>query len=150
MRKTRLPFPNKFQNPSRSRPAAIRRRLQPTPRRAVILSKFPGRTTCNSAHEGGNVVKFRMSLLSVVLVAALVMLVGCGGEKENEMETPASTDPAPAAPETTGSGVPAAISAMFKAEGCCDKAEKAGKACDHQCCQDAVAAGNVCEKCNKA
>ena len=99
-------------------------------------------------------MRFRMSLLSVVLVvAALVMLGGCGGEKENEKETPASKDPAPVAPAdpaTEGSGVPAAISAMFKAGGCCDKAEKTGKACDHQCCKDAVAAGKVCEKCNKA
>ncbi len=76
-----------------------------------------------------------MSLLSVVLVAALVMLGGCA---------------APAAPTTTGSGVPAAISAKFNAGGCCDTAEKAGKACDHQCCKDALAAGKVCEKCNKA
>ncbi len=91
-------------------------------------------------------MKFHMSLLSVVLVAALVMLGGCVEEKE----TAASNDPAPAAPATKGSGVPAAISAMFKAGGCCDKAEKAGKACDHQCCTDAVAAGKVCEKCNKA
>ncbi len=95
-------------------------------------------------------MKFRMSLLSVVLVAALVMLGGCEAEKEKEMETPASKDPAPAAPATKGSGVPAAISAKFKAGACCDEAEKAGKACDHQCCKDAVAAGKVCEKCNKA
>ncbi len=95
-------------------------------------------------------MKFHMSLLSVVLVAALVMLSGCEGEKEKEKETPVSKDPAPAAPATKGSGVPAAISAMFKAEGCCDKAEKAGTTCDHQCCIDAVAADKVCEKCNKA
>ncbi len=95
-------------------------------------------------------MKFRMSLLSVVFVAALVMLGGCGGGTEEEKETPVLTDPVPAVPETKGSGVPAAISAMFKADGCCDKAEKAGTACDHQCCIDAVAAGKVCEKCNKA
>ncbi len=95
-------------------------------------------------------MKFHMSLLSVVLVAALVMLSGCEGEKEKEKETPVSNDPAPVAPATKGSGVPAAISAMFKAGECCDKAEKAGEACAHQCCKDAVAAGKVCEKCNKA
>ena len=98
-------------------------------------------------------MKFRMSLLSVVLVAALMMLGGCEGEKEKEKETPASKEPvsaAPAAPATKGSGVPAEISALFKAGGCCDKAEKAGNACNHPCCKDAVAAGKVCEKCNKA
>lgn len=91
-----------------------------------------------------------MSLLSVVLVAALVMLGGCGAKNEKENETPASNGSTPAAPATKGSGVPAAISAKFKAGGCCDKAEEAGKACDHPCCKDAVAAGKVCEKCNKA
>ena len=96
-------------------------------------------------------MKFQMSLLSVVLVGALVMLGGCEGGTEKE--TPPSNDPvtaAPAASAAKGSGVPAAISAKFKAGGCCDKAEKSGEACGHPCCKDAVAAGNVCEKCNKA
>ena len=31
---------------------------------------------------------------------------------------------------------------------CCDKAKADGKECAHKCCQDAVKAGKVCEKCN--
>lgn len=31
---------------------------------------------------------------------------------------------------------------------CCDKAKAEGKECAHKCCQDAVKAGKVCEKCN--
>lgn len=37
----------------------------------------------------------------------------------------------------------------YKDGGCCDKAKKAGKACDHKCCVEAEKAGKVCEKCNK-
>lgn len=36
----------------------------------------------------------------------------------------------------------------FKAGGCCDKAEKAGKKCSHACCEKAEKDGKVCEKCN--
>lgn len=32
---------------------------------------------------------------------------------------------------------------------CCDKAEKAGKKCEHKCCVAAEKEGKVCEKCNK-
>jgi hypothetical protein len=32
--------------------------------------------------------------------------------------------------------------------GCCDDAKKAGKACSHKCCVEAVAAKKTCEKCN--
>jgi len=31
---------------------------------------------------------------------------------------------------------------------CCDKAQKAGKTCDHKCCVAAAADGKVCTKCN--
>jgi hypothetical protein len=37
----------------------------------------------------------------------------------------------------------------YKEGSCCDKAEKAGKACAHACCVEATKAGKVCEKCNK-
>ncbi|MEZ0274455.1 MAG: hypothetical protein ACAH88_06085 [Roseimicrobium sp.] len=37
----------------------------------------------------------------------------------------------------------------YKEGGCCDKAAKAGKKCEHPCCVDAEKAGKVCEKCNK-
>jgi len=32
---------------------------------------------------------------------------------------------------------------------CCDKAQKAGKACTHPCCEEAAKDGKVCKKCNK-
>ncbi len=34
-----------------------------------------------------------------------------------------------------------------KAGGCCAKAEKAGKKCEHPCCVEAQKAGKNCEKC---
>jgi len=34
-----------------------------------------------------------------------------------------------------------------KPGGCCVKAEKAGKTCDHPCCVEATAAKKNCEKC---
>jgi hypothetical protein len=34
-----------------------------------------------------------------------------------------------------------------KKGGCCVKAEKAGKACDHACCVEAAKAAKNCEKC---
>ncbi len=34
------------------------------------------------------------------------------------------------------------------AESCCEKAKKAGKACEHKCCVDATKAKKTCEKCN--
>jgi hypothetical protein len=34
-----------------------------------------------------------------------------------------------------------------KKGGCCVKAEKAGKACDHPCCVESAKAGKNCEKC---
>jgi len=34
-----------------------------------------------------------------------------------------------------------------KKAGCCQKAEKNGKACDHECCADAAKEGKNCEKC---
>ncbi len=37
----------------------------------------------------------------------------------------------------------------YKADGCCDKAIKAGKTCEHPCCVKAEKDGKVCEKCNK-
>jgi hypothetical protein len=37
----------------------------------------------------------------------------------------------------------------YKEGGCCDKAKKAGKTCDHACCVKAEKDGKVCEKCNK-
>ncbi len=36
---------------------------------------------------------------------------------------------------------------VSKQAGCCAKAEKAGKVCDHECCVEAAKAGNNCEKC---
>lgn len=42
-----------------------------------------------------------------------------------------------------------AAESKYKAGGCCDKAEKAGKKCAHPCCVEAEKAGKVCEKCNK-
>jgi hypothetical protein len=36
----------------------------------------------------------------------------------------------------------------FKEGGCCDKAQKAGKTCEHKCCVAAEAEKKVCEKCN--
>jgi hypothetical protein len=36
----------------------------------------------------------------------------------------------------------------YKEGGCCDKAKKAGKECDHKCCVAAEKEGKVCEKCN--
>jgi len=38
----------------------------------------------------------------------------------------------------------------FTAGGCCDKAAKAGKECEHKCCVKAAKEGKVCEKCNPA
>ncbi len=38
----------------------------------------------------------------------------------------------------------------YKEGGCCDKAIKAGKTCEHPCCVKAEKDGKVCEKCNKA
>lgn len=38
-------------------------------------------------------------------------------------------------------------SAESKQAGCCQKAEKNGKACDHECCADAAKDGKNCEKC---
>ena len=35
-----------------------------------------------------------------------------------------------------------------RAESCCDKAKKAGKACEHKCCVEAAKNKKVCEKCN--
>ena len=37
----------------------------------------------------------------------------------------------------------------YKAGGCCDKAIKAGKTCEHPCCIKAEKDGKACEKCNK-
>lgn len=37
-----------------------------------------------------------------------------------------------------------------KQAGCCAKAEKAGKACSHECCVAAAKDGNNCEKCGGA
>ncbi len=42
-----------------------------------------------------------------------------------------------------------AADSKFKEGSCCDKAEKAGKKCEHACCVEADKAGKVCEKCNK-
>ena len=36
----------------------------------------------------------------------------------------------------------------IKEGGCCDKAIKAGKTCEHPCCVTAAKDGKVCEKCN--
>lgn len=47
------------------------------------------------------------------------------------------------------SSVSFAADSKYKAGGCCDKAEKAGKKCAHPCCVEAEKAGKVCEKCNK-
>jgi hypothetical protein len=37
----------------------------------------------------------------------------------------------------------------FTAGSCCDKAQKAGKTCEHKCCVEAEKKGEVCGKCNK-
>jgi hypothetical protein len=37
---------------------------------------------------------------------------------------------------------------IAKAESCCEKAKKEGKACEHKCCVKAAKEGKVCEKCN--
>jgi hypothetical protein len=37
----------------------------------------------------------------------------------------------------------------YTADSCCDKAQKAGKACEHKCCVEAEKKGEVCGKCNK-
>jgi hypothetical protein len=37
----------------------------------------------------------------------------------------------------------------YKEGGCCDKAKKAGKTCEHPCCVKAEKDGKMCEKCNK-
>jgi len=39
-------------------------------------------------------------------------------------------------------------STTLHAESCCDKAKKAGKACEHKCCIEAAKNKKVCEKCN--
>lgn len=36
----------------------------------------------------------------------------------------------------------------LKPGGCCDKAAKAGKKCEHKCCVEAEKKGEVCKKCN--
>ena len=41
------------------------------------------------------------------------------------------------------------FAAEIKPGGCCDKAKKAGKECEHPCCVKAAKEGKVCEKCNK-
>jgi hypothetical protein len=33
---------------------------------------------------------------------------------------------------------------------CCEKAHKAGKACEHKCCVEAEKKNEVCAKCNKS
>lgn len=42
-----------------------------------------------------------------------------------------------------------AADVTIKEGSCCDKAKKAGKACEHPCCVKATKDGKVCEKCNK-
>ena len=37
----------------------------------------------------------------------------------------------------------------YSADSCCEKAQKAGKTCEHKCCVDAEKKGEVCGKCNK-
>jgi len=37
----------------------------------------------------------------------------------------------------------------YTAGSCCDKAQKAGKTCEHKCCIEAEKEGKVCKKCNK-
>ena len=37
----------------------------------------------------------------------------------------------------------------YTAGSCCDKAQKAGKTCEHKCCIEAEKKGEVCKKCNK-
>jgi hypothetical protein len=39
-------------------------------------------------------------------------------------------------------------STALHAESCCEKAKKAGKACEHKCCIEAARNKKVCEKCN--
>ncbi|MBI3192807.1 MAG: hypothetical protein HYZ36_09090 [Pedosphaera parvula] len=41
----------------------------------------------------------------------------------------------------------AADKAKGKAAGCCAKAKKDGKDCEHKCCVEAKKAGKNCEKC---
>ena len=36
----------------------------------------------------------------------------------------------------------------LQAETCCEKAKKAGKACEHKCCVEAAKDKKTCEKCN--
>lgn len=38
----------------------------------------------------------------------------------------------------------------YTADSCCDKAQKAGKTCEHKCCVAAEKKGEVCGKCNKS
>ena len=58
----------------------------------------------------------------------------------------ATTTAAPAKKDAA----PAVDTTKFKTGGCCEKAEKAGKHCQHPCCVKAAKDGKVCEKCNPA
>jgi|GEM_PF-249765 len=46
-------------------------------------------------------------------------------------------------------GEPSKAAQQFTPGSCCDKANKAGKACGHGCCKKAAKAGEVCSACNK-
>jgi uncharacterized membrane protein len=71
------------------------------------------------------------------------LLVNLGFEPKKE-EAPAQT--AAAAPAAPAAAINLAV--LFKKDGCCAAALAAGKECDHPCCVEARAKGEVCEKCN--
>jgi mono/diheme cytochrome c family protein len=53
-----------------------------------------------------------------------------------------------AAPEPAPESTPKDLAFLFDAESCCAKGKAEGKACDHPCCVEAAAKGEVCLKCN--
>lgn len=46
-------------------------------------------------------------------------------------------------------GLGAAETKKYTVGSCCDKAQKAGKTCEHKCCIEAEKKGEICKKCNK-
>jgi hypothetical protein len=65
-----------------------------------------------------------MKTLRLILALTVVSFVTAVAQADDKKEAPVS-----------------------KQAGCCAKAEKAGKVCEHECCVEAAKAGNNCEKC---
>jgi hypothetical protein len=73
-----------------------------------------------------------------------------GWGAEDDAKAKASEKPAEPAPEAAKPKpeAQATVAVKFDPNSCCDKAEKAGKKCEHGCCVEAQKGGKVCAKCN--